>query len=151
MKKKIFMPFESSRDHYKAEATVVWCSDDRFSLALQVFREKMGWRWMDLIRVAGGAHDLGTTASSDEANALLGYIGKSIKGSHSPQVFLMAHYDCSSYGREQTEQNDDEDRFFSVELSRAKERVENYLKSVGLSATVRTFLLDFKNVYEVDF
>ena len=144
------MPFESPREHYKAEATVVWCSDDRFSLLLQVFREKMGWRWMDLIRVAGGARDLGSLATPAETDSLLGYISKSVKENHSPEIFLMAHYNCGSYGREQMDPSDDEDGFFDGELRTAKSKVDEYLARNGLSAKVRLLLCDFKNIYEVE-
>lgn len=150
MKKKLLLPFESPRDHYRAEATVVWCTDARFSLVLQVLQGKMGWRSMDIIRVFGGARDLGTMASAEEVSSLLGQIGRSVKVNHSPNIFLMAHYDCEAYGREQVEQNQDEDILFYTELSQAKKRVEDYLSGNELKATVRVLLVDFKNVYEVE-
>jgi len=150
MKKKLLLPFESPREHYKAEATVVWCSDDRFSLALQVFRERMGWRWMDLIRMAGGARDLGTLASQADADSLLSHIGKSVKGNHSPEVFLMAHYNCGAFSREQMDPTDEEDHFFAEELHRGKQAVEEYLSVNALSAKVWMILCDFKNIYEVE-
>ena len=151
MKKKLLMPFESPREKYRADATVVWCFDDRFSLALQVLAGKIGWKNFDLIKVAGGARDLGSFAEQDPAssNYLLGQIGKSVKVNHSPEIFLMAHYNCVSYGREQMDPTDDEDEFFVRELEKAKTMVEQYLIASGLKANVRLLLADFKNVYEV--
>jgi len=111
----------------------------------------MGWKNFDLIKIAGGVRDIGTMGNDLEKNYVLSQIGKSLKLHHSPEVFLMAHYNCGAFAREQMDPTDDEDRFFGEELSRGKEVVEEYLRSNNLSAKVRLLLCDFKNIYEVEF
>jgi hypothetical protein len=151
MKKKLLLNFESPRERYKAEGTVVWCSDHRFSLALQVFSERMGWKNFDLIEVAGAARDLaGASGDPDRAKYLLDQIEKSIRMNHSPEVFLMAHYNCITYGRDQMDPSDEEDRFLASELEAGKKYVADYLTEAGLKAKIRLLLCDFKNIYEIE-
>lgn len=148
--KKSILSFESRREHYKADATVVWCFDDRFSLALQVLSDKKGWKAYDLIKVAGGAKDLCTEDETCGSSFLLDQIGKSIKLHNSPTVYLMNHYNCGAYGRSQMEPIEEEDRFFVNELKVAKKRVEDYLRQNGVTVPIHTLLVDFRDVYEVE-
>ena len=150
MKKKLVMPFGSPREQYRSEATIIWCSDARFALSFQVFQEKMGWKNFDLLKIDGGARDLGTLGSETEREYVLGQIGKSLKLHHSPEIFLMVHYNCGAFNHEQMDPSDEEDRFFTAELNQAKNNVEQYLAANGLKASVRLLLLDFKNIYEVE-
>ena len=41
--------FESSREHYKADACVVWCFDDRFSDLLEAFKKERGFKRIDVV------------------------------------------------------------------------------------------------------
>ena len=151
MEKKLLLPFESPRDQYRADATVVWCYDSRFTLALQVLAEKMGWKNFDLIKLDGGVRDLGSLGNEAERSYVLNQISKSLRSHKAPEIFIMAHYNCGGLGREQMDPTDDEDMFLGQELKQGKEAVERYLVSAGLSAKVRPLLCDFKNIYEVDF
>ncbi len=150
MAKKSVLSFESRRDHYKAEATVIWCNDDRFTLALQVLAEKMGWQKYDLIKVDGGVKDLAADDFTSATEYLLDQIGKSLKQHQSPTIFLMTHYHCGTYGRPMMESNHEEDLFLTSELQKGKARVEHYLTEIGSSATVRLLLADFKEISEIE-
>ncbi|MEK7477813.1 MAG: hypothetical protein AAB645_00390 [Patescibacteria group bacterium] len=148
--KNSILSFESKREHYRADVTVVWSFDDRFSLALQVLSDKKGWKAYDLIKVAGGAKDLCTEDETCGSSFLLDQISKSIRLHNSPEVYLMNHYNCGAYGRNQMEPTEDEDRFFMNELRVAKKRVEDHLRLHDISVPVRNLLVDFRDIYEVD-
>ena len=53
---KNILPFRSPKEHYVADACVVWCFDNRFSVLLQAFTK--GVKNIDLVKVAGGAKAL---------------------------------------------------------------------------------------------
>ena len=60
-----FVKFDSSKEHYTADACVVWCFDDRFYKLLKAFGKQEGFAHIDLVKVAGGAKALAGDASPD--------------------------------------------------------------------------------------
>jgi carbonic anhydrase len=87
--------FDSPREHYTADACVVWCFDDRFSGLLNVFVKD--FKNYDLVKVAGGAKALAGEASP-ERDFVLDQIKKSIALHGTKKVILMLHRDCGAYG-----------------------------------------------------
>ncbi len=90
--------FRSPREHYEADATIVWCSDDRFSRVLHAFIEHEGFKHCDIIRRWGGAKALDHPAYEAERVQLFHDIKISIKLNHPKKVILMTHSDCEAYG-----------------------------------------------------
>ena len=94
-----FIKFESSKEHYKAEACVVWCYDARFADLYDNFISERGFSGskVDVVKGAGGAQALAGEAGADRTVAE-SQIAKSIKLHHTERVVLMVHMDCGGYG-----------------------------------------------------
>ena len=161
-----------SKEHYQAEAAVVWCFDARFQPALEELKKKLGLEKIDLISVAGGAKDL-VGPSGDEAlagnlnkifsyclkifrrilkfrhEALMGYLIRQIEISvrlhNTKKIILMTHSDCGAFGGLKAFDNSEK-----VELARHIEILEQAKKTVmsrfpGLS--VVACFVDFETVH----
>jgi hypothetical protein len=89
--------FESSKEHYTADACVIWCFDDRFYKLLKAFGKQEKWKNIDLVKVAGGAKALGGD-SSQGRDFLLHQIKTSMRLHNTRRVILMTHRDCGAYG-----------------------------------------------------
>jgi hypothetical protein len=55
--KRVFN-FESSRERYECDAAILWCFDNRFDLAFHKFLKRIGIKYSDPIKIAGGAKSL---------------------------------------------------------------------------------------------
>ncbi len=102
-----FIKFESSKEHYKAEACIVWCYDARFAELYNNFLSERGLdeSKIDAVKGAGGAQALAGGAGADRAVAE-SQIAKSIKLHHTERVVLMVHMDCGGYGGSNAFDND---------------------------------------------
>ena len=87
-----FIKFESSKEHYNAEALIFWCFDARFSGAYDAFIADRGFseNKIDLVKAAGGAQALAVESGSDH-EMFRSQIEKSIKLHHTERVILMVH------------------------------------------------------------
>ena len=141
---KQVIKFKSPKEHYKADACVVWCFDDRFTGLLGELN-KFGLENVDLVRVAGGAKDLVTRGS--RANFVLDQIDKSIRLHHTPLVILMIHESCGAYGKLSVANEKD---FLSSELQKAKKIVASFLSRKGHKIKVKICLADFDGLWDVD-
>lgn len=137
-----------SAHHYRADACMVWCFDDRFSGLLKKFIEVKGFKHVDLIKVAGGAKSLASPAGDAEKEYLLDQIAKSIKLHQTPLVVLAVHADCGTYGKSFDNNNADQE-FYAGELSRAKETVESFLKQTNAGASVEKYFADFDGLSRI--
>ena len=134
--------------HYRADACVVWCFDDRFSELLQKLIAAKGWKRADIIKVAGGAKGLASPASEAEREYLLDQIAKSVKLHQPPTIALMVHADCGAYGKKFS--NDEEEfNFHKNELGQAGAAVGNFLSGKGLIAEIKKYYADFKGLVEI--
>lgn len=138
------LAYKSSQEHYKADACVVWCFDDRFSGLLEEMRRNFKLDRIDQVEVAGGAKELADSGASTEF--ILDQIGKSIKLHHTPLVVLMIHKECGAYGKLEVP---DEAEFLTGELKKAGDRVRQFLKDKGYRAEVKSYLADFDGLWEV--
>lgn len=88
---------ESPREHYTADACIVWCIDNRFWNAFLKLLETLEINNFDPVFVPGGAKEL---ADPDETvrEKLLGYIQTSIRLHHTKSVILTFHSDCGAFG-----------------------------------------------------
>ena len=135
--------YNSPKEHYTADACIVWCFDDRFTGLLKELN-RFGFKNIDLIKVAGGAKGL---IGPESARAfLLDQIEKSIKLHHAPLIILMVHKNCGAYG---TLSAVDENGFFSKELKQAKINLEVFLEAAKHTAKVKIYLADFDGLWEV--
>lgn len=92
-----FVKFDSPKEHYTANACVVWCFDDRFYKLLKAFGKQEKFGHIDLVKVAGGAKAL-ADGPSPERDFILDQIKKSVMLHATKRVILMLHRDCGAYG-----------------------------------------------------
>lgn len=145
--RKIFH-FQSSREHYKADAAVVWCFDHRFHLVVQKLLKKIGVEYFDLIVAAGGAKNLSSPSSEIERQFVLGQLKSSIRLHDTKNVILMVHSDCGAYGGLAAFNNDaaNEAEHHRQEMHKAVA----YLKTEIPDVAVRGFFVDFEGVWEAE-
>lgn len=144
---KIFH-FDSPRERYKCEAAVVWCFDNRFELLLRKLLKHLGIVYFDPIRIAGGTKYL--ASSDDEAGRrfVLDQIRISMQLHETQTVILMLHSDCGAYGGLAAFDGDadKEARNHCTDL----ERAAAYLAQQIPGLKVKTYLVNFDGVYEVN-
>jgi carbonic anhydrase len=145
--RKIFH-FKSPREHYTADAAVVWCFDHRFRLVMEKLLKKLGVERFDRIVVAGGAKSLASPGSESERQFVLDQVRLSIRLHATRNVILMLHSDCGGYGGLPAFNNDAaaEAEHHARELQQAVA----YLKAAIPDVEVRGFLVDFEGVWEAD-
>src|SRR3989344_4775730 len=85
---KQIVALEVPKDHYQADAAIVWCFDDRFAHALEVFLKAKNIGHKDLVCIAGGLKTLASPDSQDDREFVLAQIKASIALHHSPMVHL---------------------------------------------------------------
>lgn len=142
------LDFESSREHYTADACVVWCFDARFTKALQSFAQARNYKHYDLVRIAGGAKSLASPDNESERIFVLKQIEISLKLHRAEKIVLMSHSDCGAYGGIKSFENDtDREKETHIqELTTAKEFLEQNLSA---SVPVELIFVDFDSIWEV--
>ena len=96
---ELLVKFESLKEHYTADACVVWCFDDRFYKLLKAFGKQEGFAHIDLVKIAGGAKALASVESaSPDHDFVLNQIKTSARLHGTKRVILMLHRDCGAYG-----------------------------------------------------
>jgi|SRR3989338_8038204 len=135
---KIFS-YESSKDHYIADACIVWCFDDRFSKLLDEYIKQQKFAHVDLVKVAGGAKDLASPESDSAGAYLLDQIAKSIKLHHTKEIILTMHSECGAYG------GNTDSGYYSSELEKAKSVVQKHFSDIA----VKCVFADFGGVFDV--
>ncbi|MCL5011124.1 MAG: hypothetical protein M1127_02860 [Patescibacteria group bacterium] len=140
--------FETKKEHYTAQACVVWCFDNRFTPALNEFVKNKNYQHYDLIKVAGGAKPLATPEKEIEEEYILKQIEISLKLHHSQRIVLMGHSDCGAYGG-LAAFNNDEDREKQAhieELTKAKSFLQNNL---SCSVPIDLIFVDCSGIWEI--
>jgi|SRR3989338_4324330 len=128
---------KSEAGHYKADACIVWCFDDRFSPLLESFMREKQFSHIDLIKIAGGgAKDLASPADASAREYLLGQVANSIKLHHTPLVILMAHSECGAYD------GSIDENFYIAELKKAA----NVIKEKFPEISVESYFADFEGI-----
>jgi hypothetical protein len=139
---------DSPREHYQADAAVVWCFDDRMTLVVQKFLKKLGALQADSVRVAGGAKGLASPNGEFEQNYLLEQLRISRKLHRAERVILIAHRDCGAYGGSARFAGDAgaEVSFHAAELARAANLIQTSLPGTS----VERYFADFDGVWELE-
>jgi carbonic anhydrase len=146
--KKVFH-FEAPREHYLADAAIVWCFDNRFELSFQKFLKRSGVEKSDPIRIAGGAKSLASPERESDREFVLDQIRKSVKLHGTKRVILMVHSDCGGYGGLAGAFCGDtaaEAKHHEDELRRAAA----YLRSAIPGIEVQGYFVDFEGVWDAE-
>jgi carbonic anhydrase len=147
--------FESQKEHYTADACVVWCFDDRFYKLLKAFGKQEGFKNIDLVKVAGGAKALAGGATptgepSPERDFLLNQIKTSIRLHNTKRVVLMTHRDCGAYGGSKSFADASaEVAEHEAQLKAAKDFVVIEIGGAAVGIPVDAYFADFDGLYKI--
>ena len=97
-KKKYVYREKSPLGHYKADAFLVRCVDNRFWKSTKHFVKELGMRHVDPKSPAGGAKVFSSPFEESDREYFLRELGISMKLHHVGRVMLFTHHDCGAYG-----------------------------------------------------
>lgn len=137
--------FDSASDPYVADAAVLCCFDQRIRLAVNKFLQRSEILRPDMIVVAGGAKTLASPRNDFERDFILEQVRMSILLHKTPQVFLMSHSDCATYGGLAAFGGDREREaaHHVIELKRASQLIKDNFPDLE----VRCFFVNFEGVF----
>src|SRR5437899_1488460 len=141
--------FDSPREKYHCDASVVSCFDNRFEAICRKLLKRIGVVQPDPIRIAGGAKALSSPDEEFHRKFVLEQIQKSIRLHGTDRVILMLHSDCGAYGGLAGRFEGDaavEAAYFREELWRASE----FLKEAVPGLAVERFFLNFEGVWAIE-
>jgi len=140
--------FASPREHYVADAAVVWCFDCRFETAFRKFLKRIGVYQWDSIRIAGGAKSLASPEHESDRSFILDQVRKSVRLHGTRKTILMLHSDCGAYGGLAAFKGDTqkEAQLQNSELQKATA----FLKGKIPDLEVKAYLVDFDGVWEIE-
>jgi carbonic anhydrase len=141
--------FDSPRDRYHCDASVVGCFDNRFDAVKRKLLKRIGVTHPDLIKIAGGAKALASPDEEFHRTFVLDQIHKSIRLHGTDRVILMLHSDCGAYGGLAGRFQDDTDAetaHYHSELSVATA----FLKSAIPGIKVESFIFNFEGAWLVE-
>jgi carbonic anhydrase len=137
--------FDSPKEHYTANACVVWCFDDRFYKLLKAFGKHEGFAHIDLVKVAGGAKALAGDASTDR-DFILNQIKTSVRLHGTDHIILMLHRDCGAFGGSKNFADADAEK---KELSEKLQHAADFIKGELPDIKVDAYFADFSGLYTV--
>jgi len=137
--------FSTPKEHYMADACVVWCFDDRFYKLLKAFGKQVGFKNIDLVKIAGGAKAL-AAGPSPERDFVAGQIAASLKLHGTKAIILMTHRDCGAYGGSKNFTDAAAERVFQDEQLLA---AKAFVASEAPGIPVKAYFADFDGLYEV--
>jgi hypothetical protein len=143
-----FVTFASQKEHYIADACVVWCFDDRFYKLLKEFGKQEKFNHIDLVKIAGGAKALAGEAPSDR-DFVLNQIRTSVRLHGTKRVVLMLHRDCGAYGGSKNFTDGEAEKTELVkQLRDAQDFVKKEFPDV-ISLSVDGYFADFDGLYKI--
>lgn len=140
--------FTSPKEHYIADAAVVWCFDHRFETAFRKLLKRIGVLTADAIRIAGGAKSLASPEQESARQFVLDQIQKSIRLHKTRTVVLMLHSDCGAYGGLAAFNRDaaKEASHHAAELQRAASFLSKQIPGLA----IKSYFVDFDGVWEIE-
>ena len=146
--RKVFH-FNSPREMYHCDASVVGCFDNRFDTVGRKLLKRIGVVQPDPIKIAGGAKSLSSPDQEFHRAFVLDQIQKSIRLHGTNRAILVLHSDCGAYGGLAGRFQGDtraEAEHYRAEFARATE----FLKSAIPNLTVECFILNFEGAWVVE-
>jgi len=141
--------FDSPRQKYHCDASVVGCFDNRFDTASRKLLKRIGVTQPDPIKIAGGAKALASPDQEFHRTFVLDQIHKSIGLHGTDRVILMLHSDCGAYGglagRFQGDTDAEADHYHA-ELAAATA----FLKSAIPGIKVESYIFNFEGAWVVE-
>jgi len=147
MKKKYVFIHPTALAHYRAQAFIVRCFDDRFRGVFEKFLTAKKIQHADVESVAGGAKIFASPERKSDREFMMRELKKSIRLHHTRRVMLFTHYDCGAYGGMQRFGNDRDKEFtYHVKGHRiGHEVIAEYFPEIK---KIRTFFVNEKGIIE---
>lgn len=134
----------ASLEHYRAQAFVIQCFDDRFSSTSTGFLRAQDVKRFDLESVAGGAKILASPEKESDREFMLRELAISVRLHGTNRVMLFTHHDCGAYGGFARFHGSEEEEFaFHQEEHRKAAQVIN---ARFPNLVVETYFIDHKGV-----
>ncbi len=97
------------REHYKADALILYCVDHRGKEALDEFTRAKGFKYYDLVQIPGGAKVLIVLGDATRGIIaklfqwvtrwiILGWISTLLRLHHADEIIIVDHIDCGACG-----------------------------------------------------
>jgi carbonic anhydrase len=141
--------FDSPREKYHCDASVVGCFDNRFDTACRKLLKRIGVAQPDPIKIAGGAKALASPEQEFHRTFVLDQIHKSIRLHGTDRVILVLHSDCGAYGGLADRFHGDteaETAHYHDEMAAATA----FLKGAIPGIKVESFILNFEGAWAVE-
>jgi hypothetical protein len=140
--------FDSPRERYQCDASVVGCFDNRFEALNRKLLKRIGVVQPDPIKIAGGAKALASPEEEFHRSFVMDQIYKSIRLHGTERVILKVHSDCGAYGGLAHFHGDAavEADHHCAELRRAAA----FLKDAIPSLTIDCYFLNFEGAWIVE-
>ncbi|MBI2064797.1 MAG: hypothetical protein HYT62_01945 [Candidatus Yanofskybacteria bacterium] len=139
--KRIYVFHEkSSLDHYRAQAYVVRCVDDRFFRVYKNYLKVGGINRLDSKTPAGGAKVFSSPIKKGDRDYNIRELELSIRLHHVNRVMLFTHHDCGAYGGFAAFDND-HDKEFKFH-SKEHEKAAKYILARFPELIVETYFVD---------
>jgi carbonic anhydrase len=141
--------FDSPREKYHCDASVVGCFDNRFDTAGRKLLKRIGVIQPDMVKIAGGAKALASPELEFHRAFVLEQIHKSIRLHGTDRVILVLHSDCGAYGGLAGRFHNNaeaESAHYWAELATATA----YLKDAIPGIKVESFILNFEGAWIVE-
>ena len=146
--RKVFH-FDSPREKYHCDASVVGCFDNRFDTVGRKLLKRIGVVQPDPIKIAGGAKALASPDQEFHRTFVLDQIQKSIRLHGTDRAILVLHSDCGAYGGLADRFQGDTEA--EAEHYRAELRyATSFLKSALPGLRVECFILNFEGAWAVE-
>ncbi|MBI5421422.1 MAG: hypothetical protein HZA35_03910 [Parcubacteria group bacterium] len=148
MQKEYVFKEDSSLAHYKADAYVVRCTDNRFWSVFKHFIKYLGFEDIDAASPPGGAKVFASPSKAGDREVALDKIKLLMPVHHIRRVVLFTHTDCAAYGGLSRFNGDEENEFefHSAELKKAAEIVRERFPELA----VETYFIDHKGIIKVN-
>jgi hypothetical protein len=140
--------FDSPRERYHCDASVVGCFDNRFETVGRKLLKRIEVVQPDIIKIAGGAKALASPQQEFHRTFVLDQIHKSILLHGTDRVILVLHSDCGAYGGLAGRFHGDaeaESTHYHAELAEATAFLNKEIP--GLK--VESFILNFEGAWAV--
>lgn len=147
MQKEYVFEEDSSLAHYKADAYVVRCTDNRFWSIFKHFIKHLGFGDIDTASPPGGAKVFASPGKEEDREVALEKIRLLMPVHHIRRVILFTHTDCAAYGGlSRFDSNEEKEfEFHSSELKKAAGVIRERFPELA----VETYFIDHKGVVKV--
>lgn len=134
-------------NHYKADAFIVRCFDNRFWKTFKRFMKHLEFQDIDPESVAGGAKIFSDPEREGDRDFMLRELEKSIRLHGVNRVMLFTHHDCGAYGG-LTRFDGDEDKEFIFHVDEHKKAQEEIRKRFP-ELPIESYFIDREGVIKI--